>query len=84
MAAVIKTYGVRYNLIFIDDEHAHINSGYIHHAQYIPQHPFTIIPCSNEQAFEHRQDMINKMKNCSETHSRLQHNLMIIMWENWN
>jgi hypothetical protein len=57
MAAVIKTYGVRYNIIFIDDEHVHINPGYIHNAQYIPQHPFIIIPCSNEQAFEHRQDM---------------------------
>ena len=83
MSTVIKTSVVLHNLI-IDYEHAHnIDPGYIHNAEYVPKHPFTIIPRSIEQTYDERVDMINDMKN-TDAHNRLQHNLMIQMWETWN
>jgi hypothetical protein len=83
MSTVIKTRVVLHNLI-IDYEHAHnIDPGYIHNAEYVPKHPFTIIPRSIEQTYDERVDMINDMKN-TDAHNRLQHVLMIQMLETWN
>jgi hypothetical protein len=62
MSIVIKTCVVLHNLI-INYEHAHnIDPGYIHNAEYVPQHPFTIKHCTNEQTHEDREGMIDDMK----------------------
>ena len=83
MKTVIKTCVVLHNLI-TDFELAHNDDPrYIEGAEYIPKHPFTIIPRSDEQNHEDRNNMIDEMKN-SDNHDRLQHDIMIEMWERWN
>ena len=82
MKTVIKTCVILHNMI-IDYEREHgEDSGYIAHEQYAPQHPFTVIPREIGQSAETRVGMINDMQ-CSDTHHRLQYDLMVEMFDKW-
>ena len=83
MKMVIKTCVILHNMI-IDFEHANnIDPTYISDDEYVPLHPFRIIPRNRNQTIEDRASMINDMQHVA-THDQLQHDLMVEMWAQWN
>jgi hypothetical protein len=83
MKMVIKTCVILHNMI-IDFERANnVDATYIHGLEYVPLHPFIIIPRNHHQTIEDRASMINDMQHV-ETHNQLQHDLMVEMWAKWN
>jgi hypothetical protein len=83
MKTVIKTCVILHNLIIDYERINNINSTYIDGIDYIPMHPFTIIPQTENQDAKDRTNMIAEMKDTT-MHNRLQHDLMVEMWDRWN
>jgi len=83
MNTVIRTCVLLHNLI-IDYEREHnIDAGYINDANYVPLHPFVVMPRNPNQTLEDREIMMGDMQN-TEQHNLLQYDLMVEMWETWN
>ena len=83
MKMVIRTCVIHHNMI-IDFERANnIDPTYINDNEYVPLHPFRIMPRNHDQTIEDRAGMIHDMQ-CGETHHQLQHDLMLEMWAKWN
>jgi hypothetical protein len=83
MKTVIKTCVILHNLIIDYERINNINSTYIDGIDYILMHPFTIIPQTENQDAKDRTNMIAEMKDTT-MHNRLQHDLMVEMWDRWN
>jgi hypothetical protein len=83
MKTVIKTCVILHNLIIDFERINNMNSTYIEGIDYIPSHPFTVIPQTEKQEAEDRTNMMAEMKDAN-LHNRLQHDLMIEMWDRWN
>ena len=60
-----------------------IDPTYINDNEYVPLHPFRIMPRNHDQTIEDRAGMIHDMQR-GETHHQLQHDLMLEMWAKWN
>jgi hypothetical protein len=79
MKMVIRICVILHNMIIDFLEHANnIDPTYINEDEYVPLHPFRIMPCNHDQT-----GMIHEMQHV-EIHHQLQHNLMLEMWEKWN
>ena len=82
MSNIIRTCVILHNLT-IDYEMKHnVDSTYIEDAEYVPNHPCTLVPREHNQTGDTRGIMIADMKS-SEIHRRLQHDLMSERWERW-
>ena len=82
MAKVIKTCVILHNVIIYYELKHNMDSTYIEDSEFIPHHLCTIVPKVQAQFWETRESMIAEMKN-QDIHRRLQHDLMIEMWERW-
>ena len=83
MKQVIKTCVILHNLIIDYEMKNNVDSTYIAHACYTPEHPFEIVSQDVlNQTSEIRRAMVVEMQD-SDMHNRLQHDLMIERWEKW-
>ncbi len=82
MKTVIKTCVILHNLIIDFERVNSIDSNYIDVVDYIPSHPFTVIQRNVDQDADDRTNMMAEMKDTNQ-HNRLQHNLMVEMWDRW-
>jgi hypothetical protein len=83
MKAVIATCVILHNLIVDYEMKNNLDSDYIEDEIYVPSHPFTVIPRDVHQTDETRSTMVIEMQ-CSDYHTRLQHDLMIERWQMWS
>ena len=83
MKTVIATCVILHNLIVDYKMKNNLDSDYIEDEIYVPSHPFTVIPRDVHQTDETRSTMVTEMQ-CSDYHTRLQHDLMIERWQMWS
>ena len=69
--------------MIIDYEAVHgIDGAYIDDEDYVPVHPFVVIPRDPAQNGNQRAEMIVGMQD-HDQHTRLQHDLMAHRWQTW-
>jgi Plant transposon protein len=83
MATVIKTCVILHNLILDYEREHNVDGDYIHDAEYVPLHPFVVVPRNPNQTVDDREVLMANMQNV-EQHNLLQHDLMVERYEMWN
>ena len=83
METVIRTCVILHNLIINYERENNVDAGYIDDVNYVPLHPFVVVPRNLNQTVQEREVMIGGMQN-TEQHNLLQHDLMVERWEAWD
>ena len=80
MKTVIHTCVILHNLIIDYDWEHRMDGNYIADVQYVPRHPFELIPREKNQAEMVAKQLIREMQDGT-GHHQLQHDIMVHMWD---